>query len=177
MMVSVLVGAIRTAVKFEHSPNALLAELNDRMIGRTNGGFSTALAALIGVDGSVHIANAGHLPPYLNGNEIALPPALPLGIVSVAQYEVREIRLNPGDRLTFYSDGVIEAQNKNRELFGFERAREISTQPAAAIAEAAKAFGQEDDITVLAIQRVAQQNEVKTRKSAQSWFQCRHKIE
>ncbi len=161
MMVSVLVGAIRTAVKFEHSPNALLVELNERMMGRTNGGFSTALAALIASDGSVHIANAGHLPPYLNGKEIDLPPALPLGIVGTAQYEVIQLRLEPGERLTFYSDGVIEAQNKHRELFGFDRGREVSIQPASAIAEAAKAFGQEDDITVLAIQRLAEAEQIE----------------
>lgn len=156
MMVSVLVGAIRTAVKFEHSPDALLAELNERMMGRTNGGFSTAIAALIGADGSVHIANAGHLPPYLNGKEIDLPPALPLGIVGTAQYEIIQLRLELGDRMTFYSDGVIEAQNRHRELFGFDRGREVSTQPASAIAEAAKAFGQEDDITVIAIKRLVE---------------------
>jgi len=50
---------------------------------------------------------------------------------------------------------VIEAQNQKGELFGFDRARDISTQPAAAIAEAAKQFGQEDDITVVTITREA----------------------
>jgi len=57
--------------------------------------------------------------------------------------------------LTFYSDGVIEAQNAKGELFGFERGKAISTQPAAAIVEAAMQFGQEDDITVVAIERLA----------------------
>jgi hypothetical protein len=41
-------------------------------VGRTDGGFATALAALITTDGSVYIANAGHLSPYLNGREIDL---------------------------------------------------------------------------------------------------------
>jgi serine phosphatase RsbU (regulator of sigma subunit) len=57
--------------------------------------------------------------------------------------------------LTFYSDGVIEAQNGKGELFGFERGREISTQPAVEIAKAAQQFGQSDDITVVAITRTA----------------------
>jgi serine phosphatase RsbU (regulator of sigma subunit) len=61
----------------------------------------------------------------------------------------------PGDRLTFYSDGVVEAQSVKGELFGFERAREISTEPAANIVEAAKRFGQQDDITVVTIERAA----------------------
>jgi sigma-B regulation protein RsbU (phosphoserine phosphatase) len=57
----------------------------------------------------------------------------------------------PGDALTFLSDGVVEARNAAGELFGFDRAQEISKQSAAQIAEAAARFGQEDDITVLTI--------------------------
>jgi phosphoserine phosphatase RsbU/P len=155
MLVSVLVGAIRTAVQYSHSPTAMLAELNERLIGRTHGGFSTALAALFSADGLVTIANAGHLSPYLDGRELELPGALPLGVASPASYQAVQLCLEPGSRLTFYSDGVIEAQNPKGELFGFERGREISTQPAAVIAEAAKTFGQQDDITVVAIERIA----------------------
>jgi serine phosphatase RsbU (regulator of sigma subunit) len=64
--------------------------------------------------------------------------------------ETRE-QLVPGDALTFLSDGVVEARNATGELFGFDRAQEISGQPAAQIAEAAAQFGQEDDITVLTL--------------------------
>ena len=153
MLVSLLVGAIRTAAEDTHDPAVMLSKLNERLVGRFGGGFSTALAAHISPEGTVTIANAGHLSPYLDGREIELPGALPLGIVSGAVYETIQIRLTPGNRLTFYSDGVIEAQNPQGELFGFERGREISTQPAAEIAEAAKQFGQSDDITVVAITR------------------------
>lgn len=59
--------------------------------------------------------------------------------------------MTPGSRLTFYSDGVIEAQSAKGELLGFERGQRLSTQPAAEIVEAAKTFGQSDDITVVAI--------------------------
>jgi hypothetical protein len=48
---------------------------------------------------------------------------------------------------------VIEAQDKHGHLFGFERGKAISTQPAAQIVKAAQEFGQADDITVVAIQR------------------------
>ena len=153
MLVSVLVGAIRTVVQYTHSPTEVLAQLNDRMIGRANGGFATALAALFSSDGLVTIASAGHLPPYLDGNEIALTGVLPLGIRGKAAYEAVKLRLEPGRRLTFYSDGVIEARDKHGELFGFDRGRAISTEPAAAIAKAAQQFGQADDITVVVIER------------------------
>lgn len=152
MLVSVIVGAIRATAEFTHDPAALLANLNDRLAGRAGGAFSTAVAALISAEGLVRIANAGHLPPYHEGREIALPGALPLGVASGSAYEVTEFDLEPGSRLTFCSDGVVEAQNSNGELFGFERARETSTQHAADLAEAARQFGQQDDITVVTIE-------------------------
>jgi sigma-B regulation protein RsbU (phosphoserine phosphatase) len=154
MMVSLLVGAIRTAAEDSPAPEILLRRLNERLVGRSGDGFSTALAAHITADGRATIANAGHLSPYLDGREIDLPGALPLGIASGVRYTSTEFYVPPGSRLTFYSDGVIEAQNAHGELFGFERGGLISTQPAAAIVEAAKEFGQSDDITVVTIARV-----------------------
>ena len=106
-------------------------------------------------DGNVTLCNAGHLSPYLDGREVQLPGALPLGVAPDTVYEKIDVSLNIGSRLIFYSDGVIEAQRPDGELFGFERARDVSTQPATAIVEAAKDFGQEDDITVVAITRTA----------------------
>ncbi len=153
MMVSVLVGAIRGVAEYTKDPAELLSNLNERLVGRGSGSISTALVAHIAADGLVTIANAGHLSPYLDGSEVELPGALPLGVVSGASYETIQFSLDPGNRLTFYSDGVVEAQNQKGELFGFDRAKSISTQPAAAIVEAAKTFGQEDDITVLTIER------------------------
>jgi len=153
MLVSVLVGAIRGVAEYTVDPSELLASLNERLMGRTNGGFCTALAAHVTADGWVTIANAGHLSPYLDGKEVELPGALPLGVVSGGVYPSEQFYLAHGSRLTFYTDGVVEAQNASGELFGFERAQAISTQPAAQIVEAAKNFGQEDDITVVAIAR------------------------
>jgi hypothetical protein len=155
MLVSVLVGAIRTAAEDSHNPALMLRKLNNRLLGRTNVGFSTALAAHISSDGWVSIANAGHLSPYLDGREIELPGALPLGIVSDPTYEIIQFYLGTSSRLTFYSDGVVEAQNPIGELFGFDRARSMSTLPAAIIVDAAVQFGQSDDITVVAIRRAA----------------------
>jgi len=155
MLVSVLVGAIRATADRTNNPEEVLASLNERLVGRGGSGFSTALAAHICSNGTVGVANAGHLSPYLDGMELELPGALPLGVMSGVAYDTIQFHLAPGSRLTFYSDGVIEAQNQKGELFGFDRARDISTQPAAAIAEAAKQFGQEDDITVVTITREA----------------------
>lgn len=154
MLVSMLVGAIRAVAEDTQDPVLMLRKLHDRLIGRTCGGFSTALAAHISDDGLVTIANAGHLSPYLDGREIHLPGALPLGIVRNGDYEATRFDLGFGSRLTFCSDGVVEAQDKKGELFGFDRAQAISMNSAAAIVEAAVDFGQEDDITVVTIERL-----------------------
>lgn len=101
---------------YSHDPAVVLAGLNQRLMGRTQGGFSTALAAYISADGRVAIANAGHLPPYLDGREIELHGALPFGIVSGVNYEITRFDLPNSSRLTFCSDGVVEARNQKGEL-------------------------------------------------------------
>ena len=148
-MVSLLVGAIRAEASHGANPATLLASLNERMMGRSRGGFTTCLAARFSSSGLMTVANAGHLPPYLNGNEMDLPGALPLGILEGAEYETTTMQLFPGDLITFMTDGVPEAQTKAGELFGFARTREVSTEPADRIAEAACTFGQSDDVTVV----------------------------
>jgi hypothetical protein len=155
MLVAMLVGAIRTRAKETADPVEILSALNDRLCGNTRGGFATCIAVHISSDGTVDLANAGHLAPYLNGKEIDLEGALPLGVVRDIEFTTARFLLEPGDGLTFVSDGVVEATNSRQELFGFDRLREISTEDAQRIADAAKRFGQEDDITVLTFRRQA----------------------
>ena len=82
--------------------------------------------------------------------------ALPLGAMEGAEFSVMQFQLQPGDRLTLITDGVAEAQNEKKELFGFDRTMELLRQQesAVAIAAAAQAFGQQDDITVLSVMRL-----------------------
>lgn len=159
MMVSLLIGSLRAAADQTNEPALLLAKLHSRVAERTRAaghtldGFVTALVAFLAKDGLVTLANAGHLSPYLDGHEIELPGALPLGIGDGARYETITINLPKGSRLAFLSDGVVEAQNPTGELFGFERAKAMSTESAAAIVDAAVQFGQADDITAVTIER------------------------
>jgi serine phosphatase RsbU (regulator of sigma subunit) len=155
MLVAVLVGAIRNQAEYSSDPGAMLTMLNHRMIGRSGGHLATCLVAELRPDGTMHIANAGHLPPYLNGKEMDLEGSLPLGAIAEIDASVETFTLHPGDHLTFMTDGVVEATNPDRELFGFDRTRGISGQPAASIAQQAQTFGQEDDITVLGIEFAA----------------------
>jgi hypothetical protein len=150
MTVSTIVGALRGCTV--RKPAAVLSYLNRVLYGQISG-FATCTAALIAADGAVTLANAGNLAPYCNGMELEVQSGLPLGIEAGGSYAETSYQIDPGDRLTFVSDGVVEAANEKRELFGFARTLAISQQPAHAIAEAAKQFGQQDDISVLSVTR------------------------
>jgi phosphoserine phosphatase RsbU/P len=152
MNVSLIMGAIRHTE--ERSPAKILTGLNQVLVGTQT--FTTCQAVWFGINGEMVIANAGHLPPYLNSQEIALPGGLPLGVIPQVEYEEIHFYLHPGDRVLLLSDGVVEARQPSGELFGFDRLRNFSQQSAFYLAEAAKAFGQQDDITVLTVRRQAQ---------------------
>ena len=156
MLVALIVGAIRTEAKHTSDPMAMLVMLNERLCGRGHA-HATGLALRISADGSATLANAGHLPPYLNGKELPMEGAMPLGIIESAEFSLLQFRLNEGDRLILMSDGVAEAQDEDGHLFGFERIHELLRQPitAAEVATAAQTFGQQDDISVLRIVREA----------------------
>jgi serine phosphatase RsbU (regulator of sigma subunit) len=153
MTVSLLVGTVRTLAHYTQSPGEILAAMNQRMIGRSHGGFTTCLVLRVDADGKLTVANAGHLPPYLRGAELKVQNGLPLGLAATESYPEAAFPLGHSEQLTLLTDGVVEARNNTGELFGFERTAAASTQPADSIAQTAQAFGQDDDITVLTISR------------------------
>ena len=151
MSVSMLMGVLRSADA--RNPAKILEAMNKALVGSES--FTTCQAAWFGPSGELVIANAGHLPPYLNSQELELPGGLPIGVVPSVTYEEVRLFLHPGDRVLFMSDGVVEARQPSGELFGFDRIHNLSNQSAFYIADAAKEFGQEDDITVLTVRRLA----------------------
>jgi len=151
MTVSLLVGTLRTLAHYTHRPSEILGSMNRRMLSRSQGGFTTCVVLRVEPQGAVTVANAGHLAPYLGGQEIAVENGLPLGITAETDYPEVSIPLPAGAQLTLYTDGVVEARARSGELFGFERAAALAMQPAEVIAQTAQSFGQDDDITVLTV--------------------------
>jgi serine phosphatase RsbU (regulator of sigma subunit) len=151
MTVSLLVGTVRTLAHYTESPGEILAAMNQRMLARSHGGFTTCLVLRCDAGGQLTIANAGHIAPYLAGKELPLENGLPLGLAAETTYTESRFQLAPGDQLTLLTDGVVESRDKTGALFGFERSAALSTQAAEEIAYAAQAFGQDDDITVLTL--------------------------
>jgi hypothetical protein len=160
MNASTLVGALRN--ELSHDPATVLNNLNHVLVGatplpstgssvKTVISFATCVCARVYPDGTMTIANAGHLSPYRDGREMELAADLPLGVIPDMHYEQATFQLNVGDRLIFLSDGVVEASNAQGELFGFERTQQVSNESARYIAQTAKRFGQTDDITVVSM--------------------------
>jgi hypothetical protein len=156
MLVALLVGAIRTEEKHDNDPVVILNALNERLMGRGDA-QATCLALRIASDGATTLANAGHVAPYLNGEELSMEGALPLGMIEGAESSMMHFQLGLGDRLMLLSDGVVEATDANGKLFGFERVNELlrKAKTVTEIASAAQAFGQEDDISVISVTRTA----------------------
>ena len=154
MLVALLVGAIRTTVRFDSDPLRVLKELNQRLLGRGDA-QATCLALRIDAAGEITLANAGHIAPYLSGEPIPMEGALPLGMIEGAEFSVMEFTMNEHDRLVLMSDGIVEATDAKGKLFGFERVHELlrAAVTAAHLATAAQTFGQEDDISIISITR------------------------
>ena len=155
MLGALIVGAARTESAHSNNPSDILRALNTQLVERGHA-HATCLALRIDIDGDAVLANAGHLPPYLNGKELPIEGSLPLGMISDSDLSELRFDLDPSDRLILLSDGVVEAQNEEGRLFGFDRVRQMLTRAvtAAEIAAAAQQFGQTDDISVVAITRV-----------------------
>jgi hypothetical protein len=154
MLVALLVGAIRSTSELNADPALVLGALNRRLLGRGDA-QATCLALRIDAGGTVTLVNAGHLPPYLNGEPLAMEGALPLGMLAKAVFSSMSFQLSEGDRLLVLSDGIAEARDADGQLFGFERVEQLlRTQPSAAqLAAAAQSFGQQDDISVISVTR------------------------
>ena len=154
MLVALLVGAIRSTVELNSEPEFVLRALNRRLIGRGDA-HATCLALRIAADGQVMLANAGHLPPYLNGMPVPIEGSLPLGLLEEADCSVLPFQLFEGDRLVLLTDGIAEATDANGQLFGFDRIHGLlqTSLSASALADAAQNFGQEDDISVISVTR------------------------
>ncbi|QEE31032.1 SpoIIE family protein phosphatase [Terriglobus albidus] len=149
LRVSLILGALHRESSRE--PSIVLQNLNSALLSQGDIGFTTACALLVEKDGRFRYANAGHLNPYLDGEELPSAGALPLGISPQAEYDTEHGNLATRQRLVLLSDGVPEARSAAGDLYGFDKLVTLTRLPANDIAEVAHAFGQTDDITVLAL--------------------------
>ena len=115
--------------KLKHSsPEEIISSLNDSLSeGNESGMFCTAFLGILDLKtGLLKYCNAGHNPPLIidtKGNVLPMrvEPNLPLGMFCGYPYEGQETRISRQMMLYMYTDGVNEAENKEKELFGDRR--------------------------------------------------------
>jgi serine phosphatase RsbU (regulator of sigma subunit) len=164
LTVSLIVGAARMLAESTSNPAEILAGLNRSLHGHLQGGFATCIVLRVQRDGSCAASSAGHPAPFLNDREASIQGALPLGLFPVVTYEQTLFSLDTGDRLALYTDGLLEARRASGELYSFDRLKALfATRPTAEEAtQAAVAFGQDDDITVLILARLGIEEQLAT---------------
>jgi len=126
-------GMLRAVAKSSNSPGEVLERVNEALSARIPPNmFVTCFYALLDVGtGRLSYANAGHDLPYLRrGNDAGELRArgMPLGLMSGVTYEEGHRLLREGDAILFYSDGLVEAHNQYREMFGSPRLRGLITE-------------------------------------------------
>jgi serine phosphatase RsbU (regulator of sigma subunit) len=151
------------------SPGAILAAVNDLLcVDIPAHMFVTCLVMTLEPEtGRIEFANAGHNLPYLRGVDGVTElraTGMPLGLMPGMSYEESSAVMQPGDSLLLHSDGLAEAHDGKREMFGFPRLAEIVSRPLSGerlidscMSELERFTGsdvdQEDDITLVVLDR------------------------
>ncbi len=150
MVVSMMVGTLRTISGISEAPEEILRALNRILLESTYEGFATCVAIRLETGGKFLMANAGHLSPYINGVEVPFGGSTPLGLIEDATYEQVSLQLSAGDVAVLLTDGIAEAQDEDRHLLGFSGIESLLREGASAtgLADAARRHGQTDDISI-----------------------------
>jgi serine phosphatase RsbU (regulator of sigma subunit) len=174
-----MLRAVAQALGSSSSPGEVLAQVNETLLARIPANmFVTCFYAIVEDEsGRLLYANAGHNLPCCrrdDGHAAATTTTtdlsargMPLGIMPQMNYEEKESVLVPGEGVLFYTDGLVEAHNSQGEMFGTPRLRSLlSERPEAGRGLSAtlmeelerftgKGWEQEDDITLLTLERSA----------------------
>ena len=128
LLMAVARSLFRVYASADLRPSEVLALINRDLVASSHSGmFVTAVYAVVETgSGAIQISTAGHPPPLLirhPGREVLVIKVrgLPLGILGEAPFQDETINLQPGERIVFYTDGVTEATNITKELFGASR--------------------------------------------------------
>ena len=171
LVMAVTRSLFRTVSAHEDNPSNIVMKLNEAMTEMNESCMFVTLfvGALDLSTGRLHYCNAGHCPPLLIGNELTLLPVdtnIPVGFLAEWQYTSQQITLPSQTSIFLYTDGLTEARNAEKEMFGKQRMNDVirkaieegKTAPEQTIrmmAEAKNRFvngnEQSDDLTMLAI--------------------------
>ncbi|MCB8985928.1 MAG: SpoIIE family protein phosphatase [Ardenticatenaceae bacterium] len=159
---------LRAAAERLEAPGAVLARTNDVLVQEIPPKmFVTCFYAVLNpATGHLRYANAGHDVPYrytADGVVELRATGMPLGLMPGMGYDEKEVTLAPGEYVLLYSDGLVEAHNPQREMFGFPRLQELMATHANGdtlkdflldqlAAFTGPGWEQEDDVTLVTLQ-------------------------
>ncbi len=160
---------LRAATQVTDSPGEVLARVNDLLYADIpQNMFVTCFYAVLDPDsGKLRYANAGHDLPYQwdAGKVCELcATGMPLGLMPGMHYEEQEVIVAFDESILFYSDGLVEAHNPEREMFGFPRLKALLQEHIGGAtlinfllsdirSFTGEGWEQEDDMTLLTLQR------------------------
>jgi serine phosphatase RsbU (regulator of sigma subunit) len=131
MLMASLQASLRIIVPESTEPAEVVARLNHLFCHnvRLTNFVTLFLAQYDETSRTVTYCNAGHNPPLLLSSGPAVVPLLPtgaaIGLIEQTTFEQRSVVLHPGDRLLFYTDGVVESAGQDRSLFGQQRLEDL----------------------------------------------------
>lgn len=162
-------STLRGVMQQAEEPGMVLRRANDLLCAEMPAAmFVTCLVAMLNLqDGVLRYANAGHSLPFMaRGEHVTQLEAkgMPLGLMTGLDYEEAHIVLQKGDKIVFYSDGLLEARNVAGEMFGAEGIRQqlqadsgvrgegqLARLLEAVATFAGRSWEQEDDITLMSL--------------------------
>jgi sigma-B regulation protein RsbU (phosphoserine phosphatase) len=125
LLVATAKAALATLLEAGERDAALFARMNALLFRSTDTrNYMTLALAVLVSPGEISLTNAGHPPPYrISGGRVEPLelPAFPLGLFASREFPSRVFPFAPGDRLVFYTDGMIECRDAQEDAFGFER--------------------------------------------------------
>ena len=167
MVMAQTLSLFRMAAAHERNLARIMQRLNEVLCeGNESSMFITLFIGILDLPtGRLRYCNAGHDNPFLVGNSIERIEAkanLPIGVFDNTHYEAQEMMLAADTMIFLYTDGITEAKNIARKLFGIKRLTKVlaggprKCQPAVErVIEAVRRFAltaeQSDDVTILAI--------------------------
>lgn len=169
LLAALLQGAFAFASEGSVRIEDVMSRVNRFLIERARGEkYATVVYCTIEQNGTLSWSNAGHPKPILlraNGELQQLDSTgMPIGLMDIAEYEVKTEQLRPGDKVVLFSDGLTEAANANGEFFERRALKEFLATHAGlgcaelhqtmieAVEDFSEASEQQDDITALVVE-------------------------
>ena len=185
LFMAVTRSIFRTVSVHESMPDRIITIMNRTIadMNKTNMFVTLFVGVLDLPTGRLHYCNAGHDAPLLVGagvGELSCDANIPVGFMPQWKYTLQEAHIFTGTTIFLFTDGLTEAEDINHAQFQMERVHEVAGQALAqqmqepkeligSMAEAVHQFvgdaEQSDDLTMMAIQYIKQQHDVKLRKS------------